>query len=114
VISVSDAADALSIDQQQCQLLLDTLAAVSLAPPPPTQPPCSSAAVHDLALFLLAQLYGRDSHKIETQDHWPEPAATASMRAAAAATAGPAGGWFRACVLHRARGAGRVYKTALL
>lgn len=65
---------------QHCELLLATLAAVS--PPEAAGPaPGGPVGMHALLLFLLAQMYGRDAHKPETQDHWPDAEARAARGA---------------------------------
>lgn len=53
---------------EQCQLLLDMVAAV-------TDKPSNDAEgvdLYDLSLLLMFQLYKRETLKPETQDHWPE------------------------------------------
>lgn len=60
----------LQLTPQHCQLLLHTLAAVS--PSPAMHAAGGAVSMHQLLLFLLAQMYGRDAHKPETQDHWPD------------------------------------------
>lgn len=87
-------AAALQMSPQHAELLLATLAAAgpggsggAVAGGAP-----GAVSMHQLLLFLLAQMYGRDAHKPETQDHWPD---ANEARAARAASPGVC-----ACILH--------------
>eukprot|EP00775_Hariotina_reticulata_P013625 gene13625-13751_t len=74
-ISCAAAAAVLDLPQQECQLLLDILAAVLNKPHAASSSgqPTALVPVHQLSLFLMAQLFDRDARKPETQDHWPDP-----------------------------------------
>eukprot|EP00882_Tetradesmus_deserticola_P020170 GHRQ01021741.1.p1 GENE.GHRQ01021741.1~~GHRQ01021741.1.p1 ORF type:complete len:297 (+),score=47.16 GHRQ01021741.1:258-1148(+) len=80
-VSLSAAAAALEMPEEQCQLLLYTLAAVggkagtAAAAAAGGAAVDSGASIFDLSLFLMAQLYNREAQKPETQDHWPDPSA---------------------------------------
>lgn len=63
LVSCAQVASVLDLTEQQCQLLLDTLAAVggsSSVQGPGLEP---LVDLHELSLFLLAQIYGREAHR---------------------------------------------------
>jgi hypothetical protein len=77
VLQLDALASCLQLPQQQCELLLSTLAAVGpqgsgVGAPAAPLAAAGGVSIHQLLLFLLAQMYGRDAHKPETQDHWPD------------------------------------------
>ncbi|KAF8056726.1 tbccd1 [Scenedesmus sp. PABB004] len=92
-VSAAAAAGVLDMAPEVCQLLLDVLAAVGGRAARAAAPGGGVGGVdaHDLGLFLMAQLYNRESHKPETQDHWPEPAPGGG--AAGGGGAGEAAAW---------------------
>jgi hypothetical protein len=65
-VTCSAVASVLDLSEQQCRLLLDTLTAVAGSSDQQQQqqqglePPVN---LHQLSLFLLAQIYGREAHK---------------------------------------------------
>lgn len=64
-VSCSAIATVLDLSEQQCRLLLDTLTAVggsssSVQAQGDLEPLVN---LHELSLFLLAQIYGRESHR---------------------------------------------------
>jgi hypothetical protein len=79
LISCAAAAAVLDLPQPECQLLLDTLAAVinrsnpAAASSSAVAQPTALVPVHLLSLFLMVQLFDRDARKPETQDCWPDP-----------------------------------------
>lgn len=87
VLPADAVASCLQLSPQHCELLLSTLTAVAPGGAPSAATSGGGApavSMHQLLLFLLAQMYGRDSHKPETQDHWPD----ADTRLARAASPG--------------------------
>jgi hypothetical protein len=53
----------LDLSEQQCRLLLDTLAAVGGSSRVQAQGLEPLVNLHQLSLFLLAQIYGREAHR---------------------------------------------------
>lgn len=62
-VSCSSVAAVLDISEQQCQLLVDTLAALGGSSSVREQGFERSVNLHELSLFLLAQIYGREAHR---------------------------------------------------
>lgn len=65
-VSCSAIATVLDLSEQQCRLLLDTLAAVGGGSSSSVQAQGDFEPLvnlHELSLFLLAQIYGRESHR---------------------------------------------------
>lgn len=63
-VTCSAVAAVLDLSEQQCRLLLDTLAAVGGSINAQGLEPMVN--LHELSLFLLAQIYGREAHRCET------------------------------------------------
>jgi hypothetical protein len=62
-VSCSAIASVLDLSEQQCRLLLDTLAAVGGSSSVQAQGLEPLVNLHQLSLFLLAQIYGREAHR---------------------------------------------------
>lgn len=64
-VTCSAVASVLDLSEQQCRLLLDTLAAVAGSSDQQQQQQGLEPMVnlHQLSLFLLAQIYGREAHR---------------------------------------------------
>jgi hypothetical protein len=60
-VTCSAVAAVLDLSEQQCRLLLDTLAAVGGSINAQGLEPMVN--LHELSLFLLAQIYGREAHR---------------------------------------------------
>jgi hypothetical protein len=62
-VACSAIASVLDLSEQQCRLLLDTLAAVGGSSRVQAQGLEPLVNLHQLSLFLLAQIYGREAHR---------------------------------------------------
>jgi hypothetical protein len=80
VVPASEVATILELPPSNLQLLLDTIAALypDLLDLNIENVSATLVPVNCLCLFLLAQLYGKEQHRPEAMDHWPEAAVPSS------------------------------------
>lgn len=62
-VTCSSVATVLDLNEQQVQLLIDTLAAVGGSSSVQQEGLEPRVNLHELSLFLLAQIYGREAHR---------------------------------------------------
>lgn len=71
-VDVSDVARLLELTSNQSDVLLEVLSALSLCPPPPPGPHGSRVVLHELSMFLVAQLFSREAQRPDSTEYWPE------------------------------------------
>ncbi|KXZ53345.1 hypothetical protein GPECTOR_7g1240 [Gonium pectorale] len=100
LVSPADVSQVLELTTSQTEVLVEILSALSYStstdaaatpsaggPPPPAATPAASGddlPLHELSLFLLAQLYCREAQRADAVEYWPDPGSSGFAAAAAA------------------------------
>ncbi|GFR45273.1 hypothetical protein Agub_g6379 [Astrephomene gubernaculifera] len=97
IVTAADMAQVLELTSAQVEVLTEILAALSYAnsspptsasqpasssPPPPPAVGQEELYLHELSLFLLAQLFSKEAQRADAVEYWPDPSSSSSGFAA--------------------------------